>query len=93
MHLQSEISACSAVPASGSDRILSYARLLKFKHYYKVEILSRIPSPFEHMMSFIRQQVSPFLTTPYDDCTFFQSQSTELVVFSPSAKEYVVIAW
>lgn len=45
MHLQSEISACSAVPASGSDRILSYACLLKFKRYYKVEILFRIPSP------------------------------------------------
>jgi hypothetical protein len=39
------------------------------------------------------RHVPGFLTTPYDDCTFFQSQSTELVVFSPSAGEYVVIAW
>src|SRR6267154_5166882 len=34
-----------------------------------------------------------FLATPYDDCTFFQSRSRELVVFSPSIGEYVTIAW
>jgi len=34
-----------------------------------------------------------FLATPYDDCTFFQSRSRELVVFSPSVGEYVTIGW
>jgi hypothetical protein len=34
-----------------------------------------------------------FLATPYDDCTLFQSQSMELVIFSPAAGEYVTIAW
>jgi hypothetical protein len=34
-----------------------------------------------------------FLATPYDDCTFSQSRSRELVVFSPSVGEYVIIAW
>ena len=40
-----------------------------------------------------RLQVPGFLATPYDDCAFFQSQSTDLVVFSPSTGEYVTIAW
>lgn len=34
-----------------------------------------------------------FLATPYSACTVFQSQSTELVLFSPATGEYVTIAW
>jgi hypothetical protein len=39
------------------------------------------------------RRLPAFLTTPYGDCASFQSQSTELVIFSPSAGEYVTIAW
>ena len=39
------------------------------------------------------RQLPAFLATPYDDCTLFQSGSTELVIFSPSVGEYVTIAW
>jgi hypothetical protein len=45
------------------------------------------------MSSKTGRQLPVFLSTPYDDCASFQSQSTELVVFSPSAGEYVTIAW
>ena len=34
-----------------------------------------------------------FLETPYDACNIFQSRSTELVIFSFTAGEYVTIAW
>ena len=40
-----------------------------------------------------RLQPNDFLATPYDDCTIFQSRSTELVVFSPTAGEFVRVAW
>jgi len=34
-----------------------------------------------------------FVATPYDECNRFQSRSTELVIFSPTAGEFVTIAW
>jgi hypothetical protein len=45
------------------------------------------------MPSNIGIRLPDFLSSPYDDCASFQSRSTELVIFSPSAGEYVTIAW
>ncbi|KAF8804229.1 hypothetical protein BYT27DRAFT_7259410 [Phlegmacium glaucopus] len=43
-----------------------------------------------HLIAQLPQYLSP---TPYDDCRFFQSTSSELVIFSPMAGEYVTVAW
>lgn len=38
-------------------------------------------------------QHSSFLATLYDNCVAFQAASSELVIFSPLAGEFVIIAW
>ena len=36
---------------------------------------------------------SSFLATLYDNCVAFQAARSELVIFSPIAGEFVVVAW
>ena len=36
---------------------------------------------------------SSFLATLYDNCVWFQAASSEIVIFSPLAGEFVVVAW
>jgi len=36
---------------------------------------------------------SSFLTTLYDACVAFQAASADLVIFSPLAGEFVIVAW
>jgi hypothetical protein len=44
-------------------------------------------------MSMQHVLANDFLATPYDECNVFQSRSTELVVCSLTAGEFVTIAW
>lgn len=66
---------------------------LKQPRYYNVRFFSLLAPERTWTIMSLNIQRPAFLRTPYDDCTDFQSWSTELVVFSPSVGEYVTIAW
>ncbi len=50
-------------------------------------------SSVTNLISMRHVLANDFLATPYDECNIFQSRSTELVVFSLMAGEFVTIAW